>query len=654
MRMTILILVVLAVWFQDLAAQRIEKVNWIESAEPQDVSILLMGDINIQNRPDPASGFSKISATLAEADIRFCNLEGAFAGTGTDPNVNDIPHKPSWTHSDPKMVEGLKSVDMDVVGVANNVTYPNSALMKSLMVLDAAGIRSTGGGANIKEATQPVILERNGTKIGFIQYACTVFPFDHAATNTQPGIAQVKVSTSYEAPRNLDKPGQPPYVRTQVNEQSLTAMTNHIRSLKQNADVVIASYHWGVSNVYEPDPYQRQIAQAAIDAGADVIFGHGAHKLQEVEVYQEKPIFYCVGQGVFDWWKVRSSLNGLLVRVLVRDKQLYQVAAVPMQRDEDNAPILYHPDQGIGKEIFERLAQNRKPTRARLLVKGQEIEICHRDRKEEVPKLAQAWATPGFLKPESAVYDRDRQMIYVGNINGDSPGDGRDGDGFISKVSMQGEILELKWVEGLNDPKGMDIRGDVLWVNDISEVVEIDVVAGKIVRRYPVPNVVFLNDISISPGGEIFTNDADGHQTFRFRDGRFQLFWKDIERGRPNGIWAEEDRLLIATSNSHKLISVDRSSRRPHLLAEGIGRGDGIEAVGNGDYFVSDYSGRIFYFSSMEYLYPLIDKVGEHHTADFEYIPNEQLLVVPTHKNNSLIGFKVEWEDSYAAPGQQH
>ncbi|NND35457.1 MAG: CapA family protein [Saprospiraceae bacterium] len=633
-----------------MSSQHLEKVAWSEPGKDADeVVVMFMADMNIQNRVDPASGFRYLMTTLQDADVRFCNLEGPFAGTSDDPNVYDIPHKPAWTHSDPSMVKGLVAAGFDVVGVANNVTFPSAALLRSLQVLDQEKIQHTGGGKNKMEATKPVFIERKGTRIAFVQYACTVFPYDHAASASQPGIAEVKISTSYLPPPNLDKPGQPPLVLTQIDPASLQEMQENIKNAKENADVVIASYHWGVSNELEPHPYQREVARAAIDAGADMIFGHGAHKLQTIETWQEKPIFYCAGNAVFDWWKIRSGLDGLLVRMVIQAKEVKQISFVPLQRDDANDPRLYSVASGTGQKLFDKVASSTDVDRARLIIKNQEAEVYHRDRQEEVPVLKLAWETSGFAKPESAVYDARRDFIYVGNINGDSQKDAFDGDGFISRVHPDGKIEQLKWVTGLNDPKGMDLNEDILWVNDINQVVKIDVSTGEILKRYDIPQAVFLNDISVSPDGMVFSNDADGHQTYWLQGDSFTIFSADVTQGRPNGIWAENDRLLIATSNSHQLLSVDRGDRKPTLLANTIGRGDGIEGLGHGDYFVSDYSGRIFYFSPMQYLYTLVDLRDEHPTADFEFISSKNQLIVPTHKGNTLMGYDVQWSENYGA-----
>ncbi len=439
-----------------IAASAQHNWEWVKPAHDENsVSILLMGDMNIQHRRDPASGFKHIMPTLNQGDVLFCNLEGPFAGTS--PGTPDIPHKKSWTHSDPLMVEGLVAAGFDAVGVANNVTYPYQALMRSLEVLDKAGIRHTGGGENMKEATKPVIITKKGVKIGFVQYATTVFPFNHAASATQPGIAEMKVLTSYQPPPNLDKPAQPPIVHAVPDPMYLEDMKANLNSLKEKVDIVVASFHWGVSGVTEPHEYQRIIGHAAVEAGADIVFGHGAHKLQTIEMWQDRPIFYCVGNAVFDWWKVRSSLNGLLIRAVVEDKKLSQVSFVPLQRDQDNAPILYDPKSEMGKKLLTRIDGKGGIYRARLEVHGNEVVVFDAEAKEKVPTLERVWRSDGFSFPECAVYDQKRDRLFVGNM-----GNAETGDGYISTIGLDGSVQKMLWLTGLNDPKGMDMQEDTL------------------------------------------------------------------------------------------------------------------------------------------------------------------------------------------------
>jgi ketosteroid isomerase-like protein len=255
------------------------------------------------------------------------------------------------------------------------------------------------------------------------------------------------------------------------------------------------------------------------------------------------------------------------------------------------------------------------------------------------PALQKIWEYSGFSTPECAVYDEKRDLLYIGNINGTSPEGGYDGDGFVSKIGVDGRMIKLDWVSGLDDPKGMDLQEDTLWVNDKHHIIKIDVRLGTIIEKIKVPNVVFLNDISVAPDGVIYSNDADGHQMFKIENGELELFWEDTEKGRPNGVFAEADRLLVATTNSHRLFALDRNTKKITTIKEDIGRGDGIEAIGDGGYLITDYEGRVFHLAANGEWTTLIDSRGWKHTADLEYIKGKKLLVIPSHKNNTVQGF---------------
>jgi poly-gamma-glutamate synthesis protein (capsule biosynthesis protein) len=615
--------------------------QWQTPADDADaISVILMGDMNIQDREDPAEGFQYILPTLQAADLRFANLEGAFAGTDRSNTWGDVAHKFAWRHSEPEMVEGLVAAGFDVVGVANNVTYPYTALQKSLKVLDEAGIQHTGGGDNLEEAHQPVIIERKGTKVGFLQYACTVFPFDHAAQANQPGIAEVKVHTSYQPPANLDKPAQPPIVVSTPEAASLARMEADIKQLKTEADVVVVSYHWGVSNTYEPVDYQRTIARAAIDSGADVILGHGPHKIQAVEMWNERPIFFSVGNGLFDWWKGRKSPDGLMVRLLIDEKELQEVSFIPLRRDKDNNAHLHTPNSDIGADIIQKITNDQSLHRARIRMVSDEVVVYDADYKERVPKLEKLWETTGLNFPESAVYDAKRKLVYIGNMGDMS----KNGDGFITTMTTDGKIVDRTWVSGIDNPKGMALHENTLYVNDDQKIHKIDVNSGKIIKTIRPEGAAGLNDIAVGKDGVVFSNDADGNQTFVLKNDKAYIFWQDRYKGRPNGVASEADRLLIATSNSGQFLAVDKVNRDTRIVATGIGRGDGIEAVGNGDYLITDYSGRIFYLSSTEQLYTLLDSRDQKKTADLEYIPAQNMLIVPSHRNNTVQAFRLVWE----------
>ncbi len=331
------------------------------------VTLLLAGDTNLQFREDPSSAFRHVLPLFRDADVRFVNLEGPLAGPAEDPAAPDIPHKAGWRHSEPRMVRGLVAAGIDVVGCANNVTYPPEAMLHSLTVLDEAGIRHAGGGGTRDEARAPVVLERRGVRFGFLSYTSVFWPVGHAATERTPGVATIKAHTAYLPNRRLhEMPGGPPEVVTWPDASELAAMQADVRRLHEQVDLVVVSCHWGVSGSTETCEYQRAIGRAAVEGGADVVIGHGPHVLQGVELIQgpggQRPVFYSLGNFAFDWTKMRGqSLDGLLVRCAIRDRALAEVAVIPLRRDDANDPAPLDPADSAGAEI---VAQVRARSRA--------------------------------------------------------------------------------------------------------------------------------------------------------------------------------------------------------------------------------------------------------------------------------------------------
>ncbi|MGW5366550.1 CapA family protein [Actinopolymorpha pittospori] len=316
------------------------------------VRIVLGGDVNL-NRADPDRALLAMESVLAAADIRFVNLEGPLCSPSTDPGRPDIPHKKKWRHSPPHQVRALTSANIDVVSCANNVTYPPQAALTSMAVLDEHGIGHCGAGADLADARQPAIISRGGARVGFLAYTSTVFPYGHAASDAEPGVAAVRADTYYRPdPRVAEVPGRPPVVHTIADSAELAAMCDDITGLRHHADIIVVSMHWGLPGDNICD-YQRQIAHAAIEAGADIIVGHGAHVIHGIELHQDRPIFYGLGNVVFDWPTMRGRGGGLLATVdpSAHDIGLHLVS----QTDEQGRVRILNPDEPEGKVLADRL-----------------------------------------------------------------------------------------------------------------------------------------------------------------------------------------------------------------------------------------------------------------------------------------------------------
>lgn len=259
---------------------------------------------------------------------------------------------------------------------------------------------------------------------------------------------------------------------------------------------------------------------------------------------------------------------------------------------------------------------------------------------EKIPTLTRLWATDTVLRtPESVLYDQARNVIYVANVNL-NPWE-KDGNGFISKLDTNGNILELQWVSGLNGPKGMGILNDHLYVADIDEVVEINLESGAIVNKYFIEGNPTLNDITVG-NGVIYISGSDSNKVFMLKDGRVTLLFEG-DFGRPNGLYAESGRLLMITTISSELKAFDLETGQITVLVDSIGHGDGIVPAGDGDYLASSWRGEIFYLTPGWKRIQLLDtRDAEINAADIDYIVEQQMLLVPTFHKNQVVAYRVE------------
>jgi len=261
----------------------------------------LTGDVNLMNVTDPATPFRRVAEEFRAADMVFSNLECCL-------------YAPSRTHSfhnegfyaDPVVgAASLRDAGIAAVGIANNVNYGDAAILSSIASLDQAGIRHTGAGSDRAAANAPAVVERRGVRFGFLQRSSVYWPTNHEAGAHDPGIAVIRAHTAYQVPMHktrpeippMNRPGIPPIVVTWADAESLRLFAEDIAALRSRSDVVVASCHWGLGK--ETLAYMRDIGHAAIDAGADMVIGHGPHYSLAVEVYRGKPIFYGLGSFSF-------------------------------------------------------------------------------------------------------------------------------------------------------------------------------------------------------------------------------------------------------------------------------------------------------------------------------------------------------------------
>lgn len=276
-------------WLAFLFIACAAKGAWAQSNQKNDnVSIVFAGDIMLEGAParvmrqgrDPFSGVAHL---FKDADIRLGNLECVIATQGSVE-----PEKPNVFRVHPRALKYVRR-HFDAVGLANNHSgdYGPVAFRQMLGLLKNSGIGYYGGGHHLKEAHTPLIFERKGMRIALLGYN-EFQPRNFEADHDRAGIAWSE-------------------------DEQVVRDIREARSVWR-ADVVIPVMHWGWE---EPvaNARQRELARLMIDAGADAVVGGHPHQLQNTETYLGKPIFYSLGNFVFEGFPDPINNRAWVVRI---------------------------------------------------------------------------------------------------------------------------------------------------------------------------------------------------------------------------------------------------------------------------------------------------------------------------------------------------
>lgn len=266
----------------------------------------------------------------------------------------------------------------------------------------------------------------------------------------------------------------------------------------------------------------------------------------------------------------------------------------------------------------------------------------------ETSKLKWQSAAEDNLNPESA-YFLD-EYIYVSNVGKSSIVNG-DGDGYINKYSLDGKLLSKKWVDRLNDPKGMRAFNGTLWVSDRNELVAINIAVGTIRSRYKIKDAEFLNDVAIDEGGAIFASDTFGSAIYRLYEGKLETFVKGPELESPNGLLVVGENLIVAAwglcknfeeKTSGHLYSISLKTKEKTLLSEKpLGNLDGLELLSADLYLLSDWvTGSVFSWNSKTQEKKVI-LTGLKGPADLGFIESRREIIVPRMGDQLVSAFKL-------------
>lgn len=250
------------------------------------------------------------------------------------------------------------------------------------------------------------------------------------------------------------------------------------------------------------------------------------------------------------------------------------------------------------------------------------------------PELEQIWVTEGFSSPEGVAVADD--VVFISNVAGE--GNEKDGEGWISRLSLGGEILDDKWLEGLNAPKGMAIRDGKLFVSDYDAYHVIDIESAQIENTYPVEGAGFLNDITVWQGG-VYMSDSGSARIFQIDVNGYKEWLADDRLGGINGLTADGDRLLIATMDSGSLFET-LGARDLAEIATGMTNADGIAVLDDGSYLVSSWPGQIWHVSAIGEVTELHDtQADEIYQNDLTRV--DDLIIVPNWQPGTVTAWRL-------------
>lgn len=252
-----------------------------------------VGDVLI-DRAEPATVLVELAPLLQACDVVFGNFEGVISDRPADPAV-------ASTVVDPGNAEPLAV--FTVLSLANNHAFDAGAsgLADTIKALSERDIGTVGAGETITTARTPLVVERADTRIAFVA-ATSVLPISSDATPTRAGVAPLRAD-DYFTPRSrvASLPGVPPRVVSVLDDADRAALVAAVGTAKADAEIVVVSVHWGDhTQPWTLTEHERRCARIAIDAGADIVFGHHQHFFRGVEFISGRPVFYGLGHIVFD------------------------------------------------------------------------------------------------------------------------------------------------------------------------------------------------------------------------------------------------------------------------------------------------------------------------------------------------------------------
>ncbi|MDB4297364.1 hypothetical protein N9901_01275 [Flavobacteriaceae bacterium] len=266
-------------------------------------------------------------------------------------------------------------------------------------------------------------------------------------------------------------------------------------------------------------------------------------------------------------------------------------------------------------------------------------------------KLIKDWELKGLQNPESVVLDTKNKVLYISNVNGKATD--KDANGYISKVSLNGKMLEQKWIIGLNAPKGLVIYKDKLYTTDIDEIVEINIKT-KQQLKIKANGATFLNDITADKKGNIYASNTFGFSAIYKLSSKnpktVKLFIKDEKLQMPNGLHISKNNLFVAgwgkdfnsktyeTKILGSLLKINLKSKKIETVSIPTGNLDGLSQTIHGFLLTDWLAGKLHYYSNKTSVVTNVLNLPKG-SADTYFDKKTKAVFIPLMLDNKLLKY---------------
>lgn len=261
------------------------------------------------------------------------------------------------------------------------------------------------------------------------------------------------------------------------------------------------------------------------------------------------------------------------------------------------------------------------------------------------PRLEKKWETRPLLQEcRSVLYDAEHQMIYASCINGRPTK--RDGNGYLSRVDLTGAILAVKWVTGLDAPKGMTIWRSNLVVVDIDRLIIINRDTGRTLQNLKVPEARFLTDAAACKDRFLFLSDTFGEKIFVFDGETVTPLPPHRKIISPSALAVQEDWLVVGSYRNDRVVALHCESHRVKFLFKGFLKTDGLVSLNDeGDWLVSELTGTVSKVRVKGDQVLLLDtRSRQINSGDIDYVPDKGILLVPTFFSDRVVAYEIHDE----------